>query len=140
MAANPPTGAPAPSPADIAKALRIASALKAALDPVPAARKVLPHLAALEADLRRHALAVFSRVSTPVLIHVAQELATLPAAADNSPLHDLQSLLINELDARNRPRQQFLSSFMTEEKLQVSEGSHTDFMSMLGADAPAKPK
>ena len=130
----------APSP-DAQRAGAISGALKALLDPVPGSRKVLTHLAALEVDLRRHGTSVLGKVSTPLLVKIGQELATLPVASDNAPMQDLMGMLLAELDARSGPRRQYLSTFDSSEKLEVSEGSHTDFMNVLGAsDAkPTKP-
>ncbi len=132
------TGAP-PSAAETERARAISAALTAMLNPVPGSRKVLPHLAAVEADLPRHGLVVLGKVSTPTLVKLAQELATLPVAANNTALHDLQALLLGELDARSRPRREFLSTFVATDRLEVSEGSHTDFMNVAGLDKPGKP-
>jgi hypothetical protein len=133
------TGAPAPS-ADTQRAGAMAAALKSLLDPVPGSRKVLTHVAALELDLRRHGTVVLGKVSTPLLVKIGQELATLPVASQNAPLQDLMGLLLAELDARAGPRRQYLSTFDSPTHLEVSEGSHTDFMNVLGADAGKPPK
>ena len=119
--------------ADTQRAHAISSALKAMLDPVPGARKVLTHLAALELDLRRHGTMVLGKISTPLVVKIGQELATLPADNQNAPLQDLMGMLLAELDARAGPRRQYLSTFGSQGKLEVSEGSHTDFMNVLGA-------
>lgn len=129
-----------PSSADPGRAGAMSAALKALLDPVRGSRKVLTHVAALEADLLRHGLMVLGRVSTPTLLKLGKELATLPVAADNAPLQELQSLLLVELDSRTGRRRPYLSSFVSDDKLLVSEGSHTDFMNLVGPGDPAKPK
>ena len=64
------------------------------LDPVPGARKVLTHLAALELDLRRHGTMVLGKISTPLVVKIGQELATLPADNQNAPLQDLMGMFI----------------------------------------------
>ena len=127
-------------PPDAQRAGEISGALKALLDPVPGSRKVLTHLAALETDLRRHGTSVLGKVSTPLLVKIGQELATLPISNHNAPLQDLMGMLLAELDARSGPRRQYLSTFDSSEKLEVSEGSHTDFMNVLGASDTNPPK
>lgn len=125
---------------DTQRAHAMSAALKAVLDPVAGSRKVLVHLAALELDLMRHGTVVLGKVGIPLLVKIGQELATLPATAGNAPLQDLMAMLLAELDARSGPRRQFLSTFASSDKLEVSEGSHTDFMNVLGGGDAKTPK
>lgn len=125
---------------DALRAQAMSAALKSVLDPVAGSRKVLMHLAALEVDLRRHGTVVLGKVGTPLLVKIGQELATLPATAHSAPLQDLMAMLLAELDARSGPRRQFLSTFASSDKLEVSEGSHTDFMNVLGGGDAKTPK
>ena len=125
---------------DTQRAHAMSAALKAVLDPVAGSRKVLVHLAALELDLMRHGTVVLGKVGIPLLVKIGQELATLPATAGNAPLQDLMAMLLAELNARSGPRRQFLSTFDSADKLDVSEGSHTDFMNVLGGNQAKTPK
>ena len=106
------------------------SSLGALLDPVPNARKVLPHLAALETDLARHGLFVLQGAPMHALLKASEELASLPIRPNDLALQDLGTLLLGELESRSRPRRQYLSTFVSPDKLEVSEGSHTDFLAL----------
>lgn len=120
------------------RAQGMVAALKGLLDRVPNSRQALPHLAALENDLARHGLVIVKRAPMAALIRAAQDLATLPMGQEAPALQELGTVLLNELDHRARPRGEFLSSFVSEDKLSVSEGSHTDFMAASGMEPPAK--
>ena len=115
-------------------------ALKALLDQVPGSRQALPHLAALEGDLGRHGLAVLGKAPTPALLKASQQLARLPLPSEGRELQRLGHLLLDEIDARSRPSGDGMrSDFHTPDRLQVSEGSHTDFMEASGLAEPKKP-
>jgi|JI10StandDraft_1071094.scaffolds.fasta_scaffold443947_2 hypothetical protein len=133
-----PTAAPAQGGSRLGAML---ASLKALLDAVPNARRVFPHVAALESDLKKHGLVVLQKAPVAALTKVSKELARLPMQPDDAPLQELGTVLLGELEARSPRRSpQFMSTFVSEEKLVVSEGSHTDFMAVIGqADTPKKP-
>ena len=109
------------------------------LNHVPGARQALPHLAALEAALVEHGTPLLAGMSRPVLAKICRQLASLPVAADDAPLHDLQERLLCALESTQMQRPPVpkhlhlhaqlheLSDFLTEEKLLVAEASFDDF-------------
>jgi hypothetical protein len=100
--------------------------LTALLDRAKGARKVLPHLAALETSLGKKGLDVVHGLSHPVLAKIYGQLSSLPVAPSDKPLQELMSHLLHAIE-RLRPAPQYLSDFMTEEKLSVGEATLADF-------------
>lgn len=132
---------PAPNAPEPTRIQAMLASLRALLDPVPNARKVLPHLAALEADLARHGLFVLRGAPMHALIKTSEELASLPIRNDDAPLQELGTLLLGELEWRSKPGRQYLSTFVAPDKLEVSEGSATDFLALSNLpDLPADGK
>ena len=118
--------------------LEIAQQIGALLDAVPAARRVLPHLAALEQILVSDGLEGLEGLPLPVLEKARSQLANLPNPPDSALLPQFLSLLELAVESRQRPRttpapEPFLPSFMDDGKLEVSEASHTDFARALEA-------
>lgn len=119
----------------------MAQELGTLLDSVPAARKVLPHLAALESVLRTQGLEGLDGIPLAVLSKAHAQLSNLPDKPESVMLPQLLSLLDLAVQARQRPApkgapDQFLSTFMGEDKLSVSEISHTEFANVLEAQNP----
>jgi hypothetical protein len=139
---RPPATQPAtPFLSDDELAVVMHGELKQLLDTVPAARRVLKHLALLERLLATDGLDGIGSLPQPTLEKTITQLGSLPLPADTKSLPELLSLLRLALEARVRRSQRtdaapYLSSFLTEDKLVVSEASHTDFMRVMGGDAP----
>lgn len=111
----------------------MASALAKLLDPVPASRRVLPHLAVLEQLLVSEGVDGLETMPLVLLEKAHSQLSKLPLPPENAMLPQLKSLLDLAVQARHLRRlpppgpEGFLSSFMTDEKLTVDEVSHTEF-------------
>jgi hypothetical protein len=117
--------------------------LGALLDAVPASRRVMQHLAVLEQALKLHGLNGLTKLPEAVLVKAHGQLSKLPLTSAHQALPRLLSLLSVQEPPPSRddthPQQgSFVSSFLTEEKLQVSEGSLSDFVRLQGGDAPDK--
>lgn len=126
-----PVHPPPPGGTPDARSQAMAKSLGAILDRVSGARDALPLMAALERSLLRLGIGAVESASTTSLTRIASQLATLPVADDDAPMQDLQSRLLAVIGARahaNGSPQGFLSSFLTERKLAVSESSLSDFM------------
>ena len=117
----------------------MAASLKALLDQAPNARQVFSHLAALETDLANHGLVVLQKVPLKALMKVSRELASLPMRQDDLALQDLGTVLLAELEARTQTHGQFLSTFASAGRLEVSEASHSDFLEAMAHAAQDKP-
>lgn len=107
--------------------------LASLLDSVPKSRQVLQHLAVVEKVLRLHGLNGLMDVPEAALRKAHAQLSNLPVQDHHTALSRLQSLLGLQVEAPDRAtahlhQNTFISSFLTEEKLQVSEGSHSDFI------------
>ena len=119
--------------------LAIATELGDLLDTVPAARRVLPHLAALEQVLRVQGLDGVDGIPLAVLERALAQLRNLPFKPGSELLPQFLSLLDMAVQARQRPLppagkpEMFLPSFMGDDKLVVTEASHTDFERALEA-------
>jgi hypothetical protein len=132
---------PAPADDDARLAHEMHAQLKALLDRVPTSRRVFMHLGTLERTLAEDGLPGIDWLPQTVLEKAHEQLAALPLPASSQALPQLVSLL--ELAVRTRKARQaatgsapFLSSFLTDEKLIVSEASATDFQRAL--DEPPK--
>ncbi|MBL0085296.1 MAG: hypothetical protein IPP87_16105 [Ideonella sp.] len=127
-------------PPETTRLSAMVSSLKALLDTVKHARKVFPHLAALESDLKKHGLVVLQKAPVSALLKASQDLARMPLRQDDAPLQELGTMLLGELEARSQQHSgQYRSTFVSDSKLVVSEGSHTDFMVAAGLAEPKKP-
>ena len=121
-------------PAADAKHLR--DELKALLNRCPGARQVLPHLAGVEQALKTQGLVAFDSLPPRVLQRAATQLESVLAEPVSAPIADLRSRLGVAL--RNHEKAELAasrraapSSFLVDEKLQVSEGSVSDFMKVM---------
>ena len=118
--------------------------LKALLDAVPGARRVLPHLAVVEQVLANAGFDGLDALPTDALQRARDQLGKLPLSSKGSLLPQMLLLLELALEARKAalepaPSQLFLSSFLTDDKLMVSEASATDFAQLMGdPSAPTK--
>ena len=129
---------------DATAAATVRSELKALLDAVPGARRVLPHLAVMEQVLASEGFDGLDALPTDALQRARDQLGKLPLSSKGSLLPQMLLLLELALEARKAalepaPSQLFLSSFLTDDKLMVSEASATDFAQLMG-DPPAPPK
>jgi hypothetical protein len=107
--------------------------LKELLNRCPGSREVLPHLAGLEHAIKTQGLAAFETLPQRVLQRASGQLesvVTEPVSAGIAELRSRIGVALKKFEkieqavtARAAP-----SSFLVDEKLQVSEGSHTDFM------------
>lgn len=136
---------------DQARAHVMAGSLSRLLDRVRGSREVLPHLAALETALIQRGLAVLDNASVTVLRRISTQLASLPVADDDAPLHDLQLRLLGAMERRVEtlptpeappgpstvhgpfvssvaPRPGFGDSVIGQDKVEVRELSHSAFM------------
>ncbi len=127
--------APASScaPGDVLLAAAMRRELATLLDAVPGARRVLQHLAVLERALAEVGLEAIQKLSPPVLEKAHAQLASLPMPQQATALAQL--LMAVRLTIEDRAQHQrsaraatFLSSFLNEDKVVVSEASHSDFM------------
>jgi hypothetical protein len=114
------------------------AALTALLDHAKGARKVLPHLAALENALGKKGLDVLDTISQPVLTKMYTQLSSLPLGPGDVALNELLSHLMHALE-RLRPERQYLSDFMVEDRLSVGEATLADFDAALRAMRTQQP-
>ncbi len=117
--------------------------LKALLDAVPGARRVLPHLSVVERVVASDGFEGLDAMPTDAMEKAAEQLGNLPLKSPGSLLPQLHMLLNLALGARANAKQgpvtdQFMSSFLTDEKLEVTEISHTDFARLM--DEPSSGK
>ena len=127
----------------------MAQSLAALLNQVRGAREVLPHLAALENGLQQHGSAALGLIPPAAVARLYSQLVSLPVASRDAPLLVLRARLsaaLEKLRAAERQAQaaaqlervneagpQFLSTFTGDDRLLVSEGSHTSFLAELDA-------
>ena len=121
-------------PAADAKHLR--DELKALLNRCPGARQVLPDLAGVEQALKTQGLVAFDSLPPRVLQRAATQLESVLAEPVSATIAELRSRLGVAL--RNHEKAELAasrraapSSFLVDEKLQVSEGSVSDFMKVM---------
>lgn len=132
-----------PSDPSIELAKAMSTELKGLLDAVPASRQVLQHLAIVERMLKLHGLNGLPDLPEAALRKAHAQLASLPLTPQHVALSRLMSLLSLQAEPLSREDTHqhhagFMSSFLTEDKLRVSEGSHSDFIRLL--DDPASDK
>lgn len=112
--------------------------LTALLDRAPGARKVLPHLAALEEALARQGSAAIASISRPQLAKICSQMSSLPLPPDDRPLQLLLGRLMDALEAL-QPQPTYPSNFLTESRLMVAEASFTDFAAAADDFAKTQP-
>lgn len=112
------------------RSIAMSRALGAILDQVKGSREVLPLMAALEQSLLTQGLRAIDAAALPSLSRIASQLSALPVADDDKPMHDLQSYLLARL-APPDTVSPFQSSLISSATLEVSEGSLSDFMSIV---------
>lgn len=112
--------------------------LRTLLDRVRGARDVLPHLAALETSLGKHGTVVLASIATPTLTKICSQLSSLPLPADDPPLHDLLTRLLDLLEEQ-QPTPQYLSTFVGEQTLVIEDASHSDYVNLENAHADTVP-
>lgn len=135
-----PDARPAPSVGPTPRSQAMTVALQALLNRVSGAREALPLLAALEQTLEQGGIPAVEKVANGPLSRIAAQLASLPIADDDQALQDLQSLLMAIIERRARavqPRGRYLSTFISDDKLEVSEVSHSDFLAAAQGLKPA---
>ncbi len=124
---------PAERPQNDGTALRMRSELKDLLNLSPGAREVLPHLAGLDRALKTQGLAAFDALPARILKRASAQLQSVYPAKPGAGIVELRSRLAQVLDGQDqtsvrRGHAAQPSSFLTEDKLQVSEASESDFM------------
>jgi hypothetical protein len=107
------------------------------LDKHKASRRTLPHLAGLERALKTRGAAAFGKLSERVLSQALHQLEALMTTRGGTGLADLRARLVVAVTAIERveaakARDAGPTSFLADHKLQVSEGSITDFMRIAG--------
>jgi hypothetical protein len=128
---------PADDAADAA-VQRMRSELKELLGRCPGAREVLPHLAGVEHALKTQGLSAFDTLPPRILQRACAQLESVLAEPASAGLAELRSrigvaLMAHEEREQAAARRAAPSSFLVDEKLQVSESSVSDFMRVLEA-------
>jgi len=103
----------------------------ALLDQVRGARKVLPHLAALEAALGTRGAEAVERIPPQFVGKVFRQLRVLPLPEDDAALQELIARLKEALRRQPEVRTLQLSPFDPEATVVITEGSHSEFMRAL---------
>ncbi len=116
---------------------RMRAELTGLLDQHKASRRTLPHLAGLERALKASGAAAFGKLSERVLSMALHQLEGLMTTSGGTGLADLRARLVVAMTAIERvaaakARDAGPTSFLADHKLQVSEGSITDFMRIAG--------
>ena len=112
---------------------RMRTELTNLLDRHAAARRSLPHLASLEHALNSKGLDAFGALPERVLARASQQLDAVLTEPVGAGLDELRSRIVVAQTAAEKveaaaTRNGGPSSFLTEDKLQVSEASVSDFM------------
>jgi uncharacterized protein YqgV (UPF0045/DUF77 family) len=105
--------------------------LRVLLDQVRGARKVLPHLAALEAALGTRGAEAVERIPPQFVGKVFRQLRVLPLPEDDAALQELIARLKEALRRQPEVRTLQLSPFDPEATVVITEGSHSEFMRAL---------
>lgn len=106
--------------------------LRALLDGAHGIRKVLRHLAAVEHHLKRRGPAAINELPLRVLHQAVRQLDSLAVPPVAPGLLKLRTLLLQAIGGQEEQTRQAglltpISSFLSEHKLQVQEGSLSDF-------------
>jgi hypothetical protein len=128
---------PAKRPNPDEAVLRMRNELKELLSRSPGAREVLPHLAGLDHALKAQGLAAFDALPPRVLKRALTQLQCVLPPSPGKGIAELRSRLAASL-AKQEPvnvahRQPAQPSFLTDDALQVSETSESDFMRVVEA-------
>ena len=120
----------------VSDAKHLRDELKALLNRCPGAREVLPHLAVVEQALKTQGLAAFDSLPPRVLQRAATQLESVLAEPVSAAIAELRSRLGVALKNHEKAEQAAArraapSSFLVDEKLQVSEASVSDFMKVM---------
>ena len=125
-------------------------ALAALLNTVPSSRHVLQHLAVVEQALKQRGLSGLEHLPDAVLSKARTQLISLPFESQLEPHQEALAQLLALLTFSVAPPKEasdrdatahtdrYLSSFLTEDKLVVSDATHTDFQRMLDDDHSAQ--
>ena len=110
--------------------------LKELFSRCPGAREVLPHLAGVEQALKVRGLAAFDSLPQRVIARAKAQLESVATEPVSAGIAELRSRIGVALQKHERieqaaSRRAGPSSFLVDEKLQVSEGSVSDFMAVL---------
>lgn len=110
--------------------------LKALFNRCAGSREVLPHLAGVEHAIKTQGLAAFDTLPQRVLQRACAQLESVVTEPVSAGIAELRSRIGVALKNFERieqaaARRAAPSSFLVDEKLQVSEGSHSDFMAAL---------
>lgn len=132
------SAAPAPASTEAPESLEslhlkaMSAALTALLDRVPASRRALPHLAALEISLRKNGLNSVRQASLPVLKKVLAQLTGMPEVATDPGLQSLQAALLSAIARQQppHPKSQLKSLGDADQVVEVRELSEQTFMLM----------
>lgn len=113
------------------KAMRLE--IKALFSRCPGSREVLPHLAGVEHAIKMQGLAAFDTLPQRVLQRASGQLESVitePVSAGIAELRSRIGVALKKFEKIEQAasRRAAPSSFLVDEKLQVSEGSHSDFM------------
>lgn len=110
--------------------------LKELFNRCPGSREVLPHLAGVEHAIKTQGLAAFETLPQRILQRASGQLESVVSEPVSAGIAELRSrigvaLKNFEKIEQAASRRAAPSSFLVDEKLQVSEGSHSDFMAAL---------
>jgi hypothetical protein len=127
------------APADAATDARVTVMrveLKALFNRCPGSREVLPHLAGVEHALKTQGLEAFEQLPQRVLqraIGQLESVLTEPVGAGIAELRSRIGVALTNFEKVEQAasRRAAPSSFLVDEKLQVSEGSVSDFMAVM---------
>ena len=116
------------------------ASLSALLDRVRGSREVLPHLAALENGLARHGAAAVQMIPPKALPRLHSQLISLPLDSSDAALKILRARVAAALEAQRAAEappapagREYLSTFTGDDRLHVSEVSHSSFLAEIEA-------
>lgn len=119
---------------------RMRSELKELLSHSPGAREVLLHLAGLERALKTLGIAAFEGLPSHVLKRTATQLESVLPQPVGQGIAEIQERIAKVLKAHgqaslpaSKPAVAPPAPYFSDDKLQVSETTHTDFMRVLEA-------
>lgn len=105
--------------------------LRVLLDQVRGSRQVLPHLAALEAELGTRGVEALGRIPAQFIGKVFRQLRVLPLPEDDAALQELIARLKDALHRQPEVRTHQISPFDPEATVVIMEASHSEFMKAL---------
>ncbi|CAD5372538.1 conserved hypothetical protein [Rubrivivax sp. A210] len=125
------------SDADRVRSRLMRNSLKALLDQVAGSRQVLVHVAALESLIAKRGVRGLDSLPSKALERICTQLSSLPMPAEDPPLVDLLGRLLDLMDSHELP-QPFVSTFVSDSRLMVSEASHSEFEAAERGEAPRR--